>query len=55
MLLEGTFPHLVQLVNAGEVNEKREALRWSQDGCVGRREVSISPRLGCLPAAGEGL
>ena len=25
MLLEGTLPHLVQLLNAGEINQKREA------------------------------
>lgn len=25
MLLEGIFPHLVQLLNAGEINQKRKA------------------------------
>ena len=25
MLLEGTFPHLVRLLNTGEINQKREA------------------------------
>lgn len=29
MLLEGTFPHMVQLLNAGEVNQKREACFFS--------------------------
>ena len=35
----------------------RGGWRWgvSQDGCVGRRGVCISPQLGCLPDAGGGL
>ena len=34
---------------------KRNGRRRSQDGGVGRRGVSISPQLDCLPAAGGEL
>lgn len=29
MHLEGTFPHMVQLLNAGEINQKRGSLFFS--------------------------